>query len=338
TLVELARLADHRRESLIRDLFDGTLSEQVPVPGKVRDALRRTIAQRHPARARELERIAARTGTLFPRDFWPEMSVLAVWTGGSVGAYLPRVREYYGELAIRDHGLSASEGRMTVPFRDGTSAGMIDYTHSFFEFIPEAEHGRPDPAVLEAHELEEGRNYYIVLTTSSGLYRYDIHDLTRCVGFEGTVPVLEFLNKGANFSNLTGEKLSEFQVVSAARRAFAELGRPIEIFSVAPVFGDPPGYELLIESQSGPAAEQELARRIDLHLAGMNCEYAERLRSGRLRPLRPRQVPPGTWDRLRQQRISRLGGSIEQYKHPCLINDLTAVDRLCGKPPAQAAA
>ncbi len=342
TLVELARLVNERSESLIRDLFDGTLSERDALSGEVRKAIRRTISRRHPTRARELERIVDQTGTLYPRDFWPAMSVLAVWTGGSVGAYLPRVRDYYGNLAIRDHGLSASEGRMTIPFRDGTAAGMLDYAHSFFEFIPEDEHGKPTPTVLEAHELAEGKNYYIVLTTSSGLYRYDIHDVTRCVGFEGTVPILEFLNKGAHYSNITGEKLSEFQVVSAVRSGFSEVGHPVEIFCIAPVFGDPPGYDLLLEGKISAESKGSLLRCVDGHLARLNLEYAERLGSGRLRPLSLREVPPGTWERLRTMRISKVGGSVEQYKHPCLLNDLGAVEQICGssdpeEPPLNAA-
>ena len=66
--------------------------------------------------------------------------MLAIWLGGSVGAYLPRLKEYYGEPALRDHGLSASEGRMTIPMEDGTSAGILEFIHHFFEFIPEEEH------------------------------------------------------------------------------------------------------------------------------------------------------------------------------------------------------
>ncbi|NLY00837.1 MAG: GH3 auxin-responsive promoter family protein [Rhodopirellula sp.] len=335
TLVELARLADGRRESLIRDLFDGALSDWVDMPGEVRDSLRRWIARRDPARARELERIVERTGALFPRDFWPALSVLAIWTGGSAGAYLPCLRKYYGDTAIRDHGLSASEGRMTLPFRDGTPAGMLDYVHSFFEFIPEAEYGKPHPTVLEAHELEENQNYFIVLTTSSGFYRYDIHDLIRCVGFEGTVPILEFLNKGAHYSNITGEKLSEFQVVSAVRSGFLEVGLPMETFSVAPVFGDPAGYELLLEGGIGAVADEVLPGSIDRHLSLMNREYAERLESGRLRPLQLRKIPHGAWERLRLQRTSGLGGNMEQYKHPCLLNDLGDVERLCAPTSSQ---
>ena len=60
------------------------------VPGPVRDVLARRLSKRYPVRVRELEAIIARTGTLKPVDFWPHMSVIAVWTAGSVGAYLPR--------------------------------------------------------------------------------------------------------------------------------------------------------------------------------------------------------------------------------------------------------
>ena len=328
TLVGLARLADAYRESLIRDLFDGTLSPRMAVSPQIRDLLRGRFRRRHRRRARELDRIVEQTDTLYPRDFWPRMSVLAVWTGGSVGAYLSQLEKYYGKVTFRDHGLSASEGRMTLPLRDGTSAGILDFTSSYFEFIPEEEHEAPSPSALEAHQLEVDRDYYILMTTSSGLYRYDIHDLVRCVGFEGTAPVLEFLNKGAHFSNVTGEKLSEFQVVSAVKGGFAELGIPFDTFTVAPVFGNPSGYVLLTELDLSEQKQQRLARKVNDHLASLNCEYAERLTSRRLEPLSIRKVPPGTWIRFRDERLASRGGGLEQYKHPCLINDLAFVDEL----------
>ena len=321
TLVQFARLADLHHEMLIRDVFDGTLADEVAVPAEIRHTLRRRLRPDR-QRARELERIVSRTGRLFPRDFWPGLSVLAVWTGGSVGMYLPRLREYYGDTAFRDHGLSASEGRMTIPLRDGTSAGILDYVHQYFEFVPEAEHGRPNPNVLEAHELAEGQSYYIILTTSSGLYRYDIHDVVRCVGFEGTAPILEFLNKGSLMSNITGEKLSEFQIVAAVKKAFAGLQLPTELFTVAPVFGDPPGYELLLEEGIVGDLAAELAQRVDAELAQLNCEYANRLETGRLHPLSIQQLPRGTWTAYREAKIAQFGGSLEQYKHPCLVSDV----------------
>ena len=135
TLVSLARLADSHCEALIRDIYDGTLSDEVHMPQDVRDRLSWKLGRPHRSRARELEQIVERTGHLWPRDFWPKLSTLAVWTGGSVAVYLPQVREYYGDKHFRDHGLSASEGRMTTPFSDGTSAGVLDVITHYFEFI-----------------------------------------------------------------------------------------------------------------------------------------------------------------------------------------------------------
>jgi hypothetical protein len=330
TLIELARLADHRRDSLIRDLHEGTLADDVDVPAEIRRRLAPLLKKRYPKRAGQLESIVERTGSLHPIDFWPRMSVMGVWTGGSVGAYLPRVREYYGDPAFRDHGLSASEGRMTIPFVDGTCAGMLDYETSYFEFIPEEEHDNDHPTVLEAHELEADRNYYIVLTTSSGFYRYDIHDLVRCVGYEGTAPRLEFLNKGSGFANLTGEKISEFQAVSAVKHGFAELDLPFEPFTMAPEFGDPPGYVVLMENVPPGFHEVELAGKINDHLMRLNTEYESKMHSGRLRPVTLRQVPPGTWERLRRCKMSYRGVSVEQYKHPYLVSRLKFLEELDG--------
>ena len=92
TLIQLAKLADTRKEDLIRDIADGTLSSAENVPGEVRQALRRKISRRGQERARELEAIVDRTGSLLPKDFWPETQLLAIWTGGSAGAYLSTLR------------------------------------------------------------------------------------------------------------------------------------------------------------------------------------------------------------------------------------------------------
>jgi hypothetical protein len=197
--------------------------------------------------------------------------------------------------------------------------------------------------VLEAHELVEGENYFILLTTSSGLYRYDIHDLVRCVGYQGEAPVLEFLNKGDYFSSITGEKLSEFQVVEAVRRTLDELGMTLGTFTVAPVWGDPPHYVLLVEDRAGqtgsiPAPRRvevsqshRLAEALDRHLQAVNMEYANRRETRRLGPLELRLLPPGSWHRYRDERLAR-GGSLEQYKHPCLVSDLDLVSKLTARP------
>jgi hypothetical protein len=329
TLVEFARRADHQRASLIRDIHDGTLS--CSISREVRTALSRRISRRDPKRARELEQLIDSHGALLPRHAWPGLSVLAVWTGGSVGVFLPQLGKLYGDTAIRDHGLSASEGRMSIPLADGTSAGVLDYYHHYFEFIPVEEYESASPTVLEGHELEVGRDYYIILTTSGGLYRYDIHDVVRCVGFQGQAPLVEFLNKGKSYSNLTGEKISEHQAIRAVEKSFQELGLPMDVFTLAPVMEQLPSYVLLIERQTHQNRAAELAARVQANLEQLNEEYAAKSESGRLLPIRVREVPAGTWAELRRERTSRRG-NFEEYKHPCLVGELDFVERFVGRP------
>jgi hypothetical protein len=339
TLVEFARRANHEAESLIRDIHNGGINEQWDVPAEVRHALRRKLRPNR-KRAAQLEALLEEHGELLPKHFWPHMGMIANWTGGSVGVYLPQLEEYYGNVAIRDHGISASEGRMTIPLADNTPDGLLDYAHHYFEFIPADEHGDPDPTVLEAHELEQGQDYFILLTTSAGLYRYDIFDMVRCTGFVGEMPTLRFLNKGRHFSSITGEKLSEHQVVLAVSKSFNELGLAPVTFTLAPTMAEKPQYELLLEPGEATRHASQLAQRVQQHLSSINEEYADKCLSKRIEPIAVHEIPAGTWAALRANR-SRARGNFEEFKQPCLVSDMEFVDKLptplAGTMPGRAA-
>jgi hypothetical protein len=325
TLVNLARAGDQEKEPLIRDIHDGTLSPRFDVRPEVRAALQRRLHKRHPQRARELEEIVRRTGTLYPKDYWPRDCVIGNWMGGSVGAYLRYFPRYYGATPVRDVGLIASEGRMTIPMKDGTPSGVLDISSHYFEFIPEEEADSAQPTVLGAHELQEGRTYYILLTTAFGLYRYNISDVVRCTGFQGATPLVEFLSKGAHFANLTGEKVSEYHVTGAMGEILRELDLSLTAYSVAPCWDDEmPYYGLFVERSDLASPEQgaALTQALERRLSEVNVEYATKRESQRLGAMRLMLLPQTTWQQWDRQRLARTGGTLEQYKHPCLINDV----------------
>ncbi|MFO0876209.1 MAG: GH3 auxin-responsive promoter family protein [Gemmataceae bacterium] len=84
-----------------------------------------------------------------------------------------------------------------------------------------------------------------------------------------------------------------------------------------------PFTSLFLEQGELPLPQaQALVGRLEQSLAQMNIEYESKRASGRLAPLRLELVPPGFWGRWDRQRLERNGGTLEQYKHPCLINDL----------------
>lgn len=323
TLVNLARAGDLDKERLIRDLHDGTLDRHLDLPPEIRAELTPRL-RAHKAKALELERIALRTGKLYPRDYWPGEMALGNWTGGSVGAYLRHFPRYYGDAPVRDVGLIASEGRMTIPIADGTSSGVLDITSHYFEFVPEEQGDAKEPQTLAAHEVEVGKKYFILLTTGYGLYRYHIHDLVRVTGFHNGTPLVEFLNKGAHFSSVTGEKLSEYQVTRGMDEALRELDLTLTAYTVAPCWDDvQPYYGLFVERGDFATREQglKLAAALDRRLTLLNVEYESKRTSLRLGPMRLELLPAGTWREWDAKRLARTGGTLEQYKHPCLVPD-----------------
>ncbi len=324
TLVSLARAGDAEKESLIRDIHDGTLSHCFDIPSEVRAALAGKVAKRDPDRAHALEEIVRQTGTLYPKDYWPSECLIGNWMGGSVGAYLRHFPKYYGETPVRDVGLIASEGRMTIPMADGTPSGVLDISSHFFEFIPEEEGDSKNPTVLSAHELQEGHTYYVLMTTAYGLYRYNIFDVVRCTGYFNKTPLVEFLSKGAHFANITGEKVSEHQVTAAMAEVLRDMNVNLTAYSVAPCWDDEmPFYGLFVEGTDLTSREQgiELTRALEMRLARINIEYASKRESQRLGPMRLFLLPTQSWQQWDRRRLERTGGTLDQYKHPCLIPD-----------------
>lgn len=340
TLVKLAQFLDEHAAELIRDIFDGHIAGITNWPEPVRARLPRNLFRPDRHRARELEQILRRTDHLFPKDCFPQLRMLAVWTGGSVGLFVRHLPKYYGDnVMIRDLGLLASEGRFSIPLENSTSSGVLDITSHYYEFIPESEIDSSQPTVLTAEEVEVGRNYYLVPTTAYGLYRYQLYDVVQVTGKYHQTPMIAFLSKGAHFANLTGEKLSEFQVVAAMGRALTDCSLSPIPYTVAPDLTEhdqTARYCLYVEASDLGNWQQAqlLAQCVDRYLRELNVEYDAKRESGRLGPLRPQLLAEGAWERWDRERLARTGGTVEQYKRPSLINDPAFGRQIALLPPA----
>lgn len=322
TLVALGLCLEKNIHSLIRDLRDGTCAKS----GELGHAIAASIGSRlrkRPGAASKMERLLSAEGTLAPRDVWPDLEAIGCWTGGTLTPYLDLVKAYWGERPLRDPGLIASEGRMTIPIEDGDGGGVLDLMSHFYEFLPYGAHGSE---TLLAHELELGKSYYILLTTSSGFFRYNISDVVQVSGFFEDAPVLKFLHKGSRISSLTGEKISEHQVVEAFRACERALGFAVPLFTVCPAWGTPPRYCLLVEERlhtadmagRGTHFLSLLAERFDAELKHRNIEYGNKRESGRLACPCVKLIGEGSFHRDKLSQIHKSGGRVEQYKHPYL--------------------
>ena len=327
TQLKLARTAAAQAEHLIRDIHDGTLQPPGEIPHPLGEALAQHLRPDVEA-ARRLAALTEEHGELLPRHYW-NLAFLANWTGGTMRLHLSDFPHYFGDTPVRDIGLLATEGRASIPLEDGTPAGVLDVAGNFFEFI-EAEADAADSCpVRRCTEVVPGREYRILMTTSAGLYRYDIGDRVRVHSFFGQAPVIEFLHRGAHVASVTGEKLTEWQATAAFERACRALALGLRSFVLAPQWAEPPFYRLHVDE--AVADPRRLEVLCDGELSRLNLEYRSKRASGRLGPVILNQLPPGTLDRLDSERQRRRGGANEQYKHRFLYakpgDDRALLDR-----------
>lgn len=318
--IKMIETGQRHCDRLLRDLSDGTIDPPGELPPRVRHALPRF--RRNPALARRLGESIRRDGSLLPGHFW-NLAFLTNWTGGTVGLYLPRLRELFGPVPVRDIGLLASEGRFSVPLRDGTPAGVADILSNFLEFIPAEQYGRANPTTVRAHEVEVGGEYFLVLSNWAGLWRYSLDDRVRVVEMCGQSPVFEFLSRGLHTANITGEKITEHQVVEAMRQASQHSGAAVQRFVLQGRFAATPRYELSLERQPGLDADS-LALRLDEALCRINIEYDSKRKSGRLGAVAAVVLDEGELERAERENIARRRGRSEQYKHQYLRTDVLA--------------
>jgi hypothetical protein len=327
SLLLLAAKMNLYADELIHDIRTGTVNANFlpeDAPASLIASLRAD-----PARAAELAAIVRRTGQLLPVDAWPNLRVISCWKGGTMPLYLAKLPDYYGNCHVRDFGYMASEGRGSTPLVNAGAGGVLSITSHFLEFLPEEQRDDPDAPLLTCEQLQPDHQYYVFLTTSAGLYRYDINDVVRVVDFYHKTPVIEFVRKGQGISSITGEKLTESQVTAAVLAVVKRYGFSIEHFTACVEWGEPPRYAFYVEMGDGMGAEEcrRFLLAVDRALYEQNIEYESKRESQRLGPLVLKRVAPGSYQRLRQARVAE-GAPEAQVKIPHLSTNMKFGERM----------
>ncbi len=327
-LLLAAQLKEHAPD-LVADMFDGTVKKLYTPPRYLTSAFSQ-VFKANRERARQLESMLNGNGMLLPKTVWPNLSVLSCWKGGPMSFYLEKLPDHYGEIPVRDLGYMASEGRGSIPLSNNGAGGVLALTSHFFEFVAEDEIEKASPNFLTADQLITNQRYYIFFTTAAGLYRYNINDLVEVVGWEGSTPIIAFIRKGMGISSITGEKVTEEQVLTSITQVTRQLHLlDISHFTVEVELNMPPRYVcfLELEGQLPQSVQDEFVRLFDHSLRMQNSEYEDRRSTKRLGMPGMRILPTGTYTRLRQQRVLE-GAPEAQIKIPLLSTSQTFSCRL----------
>ncbi len=226
-----------------------------------------------------IEKIIDRYKVNTIHDIWPNLAFF-VHGGVAFEPYKKGFEKLLSKPLIYIETYLASEGFIAYQDRQ-FSRGMrlVTNEHIFHEFIPfddknfDAEGNMVSkPEVLMLHEVQEGKDYALLLSTSAGTWRYLIGDTVRFVDKLRAEIVITGRTK--HFLSLVGEHLSVDNMNNAVKLACEELNISIPEFTVA---GIP--YENLFAHQWYVACDDEidknvLCNTIDNKLKELNDDYA----------------------------------------------------------------
>ena len=267
------------------------------------------------------------TGKSSVEELWPNLEVF--FHGGV--AFTP-YREQYLQLIKKSdmkymETYNASEGFFGIQ-NDPTDPAMllmIDYD-IFYEFIPFEEFDSPNPTVLPLWEVEVGKNYAMLISTSCGLWRYMIGDTVRFTSKDPYKIVITGRTK--HFINAFGEELMVDNAEKGLQAACAATGAQVLEYTAAPVFMDANAqcrHQWLIEFSKEPSSLELFTDTLDTALQQINSDYeAKRYKNKTMQKLEivvARKALFNDWLKGK----GKLGG---QHKVPRLSNSRQYIEEL----------
>ena len=171
-------------------------------------------------------------------DIWPNLAFF-VHGGVSFEPYKQGFNKLLGKPITYIETYLASEGFIAYQDRqDSQGMKLVTNEHIFFEFIPFDEHHfdtegnvLPEAHALMIHEVEEKKDYALLISTSAGAWRYLLGDTIRFTNKERCEIVIT--GRTRHFLSLVGEHLSVDNMNHAIRSVAEEMNICIPEYTVA---------------------------------------------------------------------------------------------------------
>ena len=274
-----------------------------------------------------LNKVLEETGKTNLFEIWPN---LEVYFHGGV-SFDPYREQYKNILPKQDFKYyeiyNASEGFFAIQDLNHSNdlLLMLDYG-IFYEFIPMDTFGTPSQKIIRLAEVEMNKNYAIVITTNSGLWRYLIGDTVR---FTSLSPYrIRVTGRTKHHINVFGEELMVENTDMAIAKTCKQTNSEILDYTVAPIFmndKEKGSHEWIIEFRKKPENIELFAKLLDENIQGLNSDYeAKRYNNMTLNQLTLNVARENLfYDWLKKQ--DKLGG---QHKIPRLSNKRDYVEEL----------
>lgn len=218
-------------QQMIEDIRSGHMS--VEMSDANRQELQKLFSP-NLERADELQQLISTQGKLVhsPESLlrlWPNFQMVSCWLSGSVGR---DAREVMNRLPSKikcfDMGYGASESKINIPAKLADASGIAAIFSLFFEFLPLEKGKRP----LFAWEVKDGEHYELIISTYSGLYRYNMLDIVRIDGFTGKTPNIVFCGKSTEYLWFNDHKIYAYEFSDIVYEIEKRYGYCFDVFQI----------------------------------------------------------------------------------------------------------
>ncbi|HEX2684100.1 MAG TPA: GH3 auxin-responsive promoter family protein [Ferruginibacter sp.] len=271
-----------------------------------------------------LKRILEIKGKTTIKEVWPNLE-LYINGGVSFVPYKEQFDKIFGAKINYLEIYNASEGFIAAQVSPDDDGMLLFTEHGvFYEFMPVEEYGSENPVTVGLKNVEVGKNYALVMSTTGGLWRYLIGDTIR---FTSLNPYkIKITGRIKHYMNAFGEEVIVDNTDKAIAHAAERTNSVVNDYTAAPVYFSEHSngaHEWLIEFEKEPADINAFIFELDDHLKSINSDYeAKRHKNIALRLPIVHKLPSGTFTNWLRSK-GKLGG---QHKVPRLSNERTLLE------------
>ncbi|XP_039041254.1 indole-3-acetic acid-amido synthetase GH3.17-like [Hibiscus syriacus] len=304
-----------------------------------------------------IENICMKSWEGIIRKLWPKTKYIGTICTGAMMQYTAELEFYCGGLPLVSGFYGCSEGAVGINLEPRSKPLDVSYTFLpnsvYFEFVPikeecvanspnlvesvETKSSDEDTEPVELVNVKPGQCYELLVTNSTGLYRYRVGDVLMVTGFYNNTPQFRFVGRENVVLSVDLERTSEADLLKAVTEAKTLLDPLGFILTGYTSYGDTsstPGHYVIFwelkakESNNGnkldPKVMEECCSRME---DSLHFTYRMYRRENIIAALEIRVVKQGTFEELMDYSVSQ-GASLSQYKTPVCIKSKEALEIL----------
>ena len=272
------------------------------------------------------ERLIQKTGKAVG-ELFPNFS-LFVYGGVNFEPYRGIFKKLIGRTSDSIEFYPASEGFFAYQDSQSDKGLLLLLSHGiFYEFIVASSFFEKEQEFHSLEEVQVGVNYVMIISTTAGLWRYNIGDTIQFTSLDPFKVIVSGRIK--HFISAFGEHVIVSEVEQALQKAVEGEENDVTIreFTVAPQIKPKSGlpyHEWFIEFDQEPSNIEAFALHIDKQMQHKNIYYDDLIKGNILRPLVIQKVKRDGFQSYMKS-IGKLGG---QNKVPRVSDNRKIADAL----------